>query len=110
MSVRLHNTKLSEYGEAIYSDDAFETLQYIYTLALADVRQDFDKQDFDNNKWLSTGDDLALEWIEMSPELATEVIKALRERKNTALADQLEACMNEAKHKWGQEAVRLELW
>lgn len=103
MSVRLHNTKLPEYGETIYSDDAFETLQYIYTLA--DVRQDFD-----NNKWLYIGDDFALEWMEMSLELATEVIKALRERENTALADQLEACMNEAKHKWGQEAVRLELW
>ena len=103
MSVKLHNAKLQEYGETVYSDDAGKTLQHIYDLA--DVRQDFD-----NNKWLYTGDEFALEYIEMSPELATEVIKALRDEGNIALAEQLEECINEAKHKWGQEAVRLEIW
>lgn len=103
MSVQLHNTKMPDYGETIYSDDAIKTLQHIYDLA--DVRQDFD-----NNKWLYTSDDFALEWIEMSPELATEVVKALREEGKVALAEQLDGCISEAKRKWGQEAVRLEIW
>lgn len=103
MSVRLHNTKLPEYGETIYSDDASETLQYIYNLA--DVRQDFD-----NNKWLYTGDDFALEYVEMSPELAKEVANALRDEGKVALAEQLEECIAEARKEWGQEAVRLEIW
>lgn len=103
MSVQLHNTKMPEYGETVYSDDAGKTLQHIYDLA--DVRQDFD-----NDKWLYTGDDLALEWIEMSPELAKEVVKALREEGKVALAEQLDGCISEAKRKWGQEAVRLEIW
>ena len=103
MSVQLHNTKMPEYGETVYSDDAGKTLQHIYDLADA-------RQDFDNNKWLYTGDDFALEWIEMSPELAMEVVKALRKRKNAELAKQIEACIWEARYKWGQEAVRLEIW
>lgn len=103
MSVQLHNTKMPEYGETVYSDDAGKTLQHIYDLA--DVRQDFD-----NDKWLYTGDDFALEWIEMSPELAQEVIKALKKEGNVALAEQLDACISEARGKWGQEAVRLEIW
>lgn len=103
MSLRLHNAKLQEYGKTVYSDNAVEALQHIYTLA--DVRQDFD-----NDKWLYTGDDFALEWIEMSPELATEVIKALKEEGKVALAEQLDGCISEAKRKWGQEAVRLEIW
>ena len=103
MSVQLHNTKMPEYGETVYSDDAIKTLQHIYDLA--DVRQDFD-----NNKWLYTGDDFALEWIEMSPELATEVVKALKEEGKVALAEQLEECVVEAREKWKQEAVRIEIW
>lgn len=103
MSLQLHNAKLQEYGETVYSDNALETLQHIYELA--DVRQDFD-----NNKWMYTGDELALEWIEMSPELATEVIKALKEEGKVELAKQIEACIWEARYKWGQEAVRLEIW
>ena len=103
MGVQLHNAKLQEYGETVYSDDAIKTLQHIYDLA--DVRQDFD-----NNKWLYASDDFVLEWIEMSPELAMEVIKALKEESKIALADQLEECINEAREKWGQEAVRLEIW
>ena len=103
MSVQLRNTKLPEYGETIYSDDAGKTLQYIYDLA--DVRQDFD-----NNKWLYTGDDFALEYIEMSPELAQEVVNALRDEGNIALADQIGECIAEAGKKWGQDAVRLEIW
>lgn len=103
MSLQLHNAKLPEYGETVYSDNAMETLQHIYDLA--DVRQDFD-----NDKWLYTGNDFVLEWIEMSPELAREVVKALKEEGKVALAEQLEECVVEAKHKWGQEAVRLEIW
>lgn len=107
MSVQLHNTKLPEYGETIYSDNAGETLQHIYDLADA-------RQDFDNNKWLYTGNDFALEYIEMSSELAQEVVKALRKRKDVEkdveLAEQIEACIWQAKYKWGQEAVRLEVW
>lgn len=103
MSLQLHNAKLPEYGETVYSDDAVEALQHIYDLA--DVRQDFD-----NNKWMYTGDELALEWIEMSPELAQEVIKALKEEGEVGLAEQLKECIVEAREKWGQEAVRLEIW
>ena len=103
MSVQLHNTKMPEYGETVYSDDAGKTLQHIYDLADA-------RQDFDNNKWMYTGDELALEYIEMSPELATEVAKALKKEGNIALADQLNECISEARCKWGQEAVRLEIW
>ena len=103
MSVQLHNTKMPEYGETVYSDNAGETLQHIYDLADA-------RQDFDNNKWLYTGDDFTLEWIEMSPELATEVSIALQDEGNVTLADQIGECVVEAKEKWGQEAVRLEIW
>ena len=103
MSVRLHNTKLPEYGETIYSDNAGETLQHIYDLADA-------RQDFDNNKWLYTGNDFALEWIEMSLELATEVANALRDEGKVALAEQLGECIAEAEKEWKQEAVRLEIW
>lgn len=103
MSVQLHNTKMPEYGETVYSDDAGKTLQHIYDLADA-------RQDFDNNKWLYTGDDFALEWIEMSPELATEVSIALQDEGNIALADQIGECIAEAGKKWGQDAVRLEIW
>ena len=103
MSVQLHNTKLPEYGGTIYSDSAGDTLDYLWKLADA-------RQDFDNNKWMYTGDELALEWIEMSPELAQEVIKALKEEGKVALAEQLEECIVEAREKWGQEAVRLEIW
>lgn len=103
MSVQLHNTKMPDYGETIYSDDAIKTLQHIYDLA--DVRQDFD-----NDKWLYTGDDFMLEWIEMSPELAKEVVKALKKEDNVELANQLDECIDEARLRWKQEAVRLELW
>lgn len=103
MSVQLHNTKMPEYGETVYSDDAGKTLQHIYDLADA-------RQDFDNDKWLYTGNDFALEYIEMSPKLASELVEALKKEDDVELAKQIEACIWEAKYKWGQEAVRLEIW
>ena len=103
MSVQLHNTRMPEYGETVYSDDAIKTLQHIYDLADA-------RQDFDNDKWLYTGDEFALEYVEMSPKLAREVVNVLRDEGKVALAEQIKACIWEAQMKWNQEAVRLEIW
>lgn len=103
MSVKLHNTKMPDYGETIYSDDAGKTLQHICDLADA-------RQDFDNNKWMYVGYEDSYSWLELSPKLAQEVANALRDDGKVSLAEQLEACMDEAYAKWGQEAVRLEIW
>lgn len=102
MSMQIHNTKLPKYGKTIFSDKAGETLWYIHELANA--RQDF------GDKILYSDDDFTLEWIEMLPELAREVVKALRQEGHVALADQLNACVSEAEGKWRQEVVRLEIW
>lgn len=103
MSVQLHNTKLPEYGETVYSDNAGDTIDYLWKLADA-------RQDFDNDKWLYVGYEDSHSWLELSPKLAQEVAHALRDEGKVSLAEQLEVCIDEAYTKWGQEAVRLELW
>ena len=103
MSVQLHNTKMPEYGETVYSDNAGETLQHIYDLADA-------RQDFDNDKWLYVGYEDSHSWLELSPKLAQEVVNVLRDEGKVSLAEQLDACISEARGKWNQEAVRLEIW
>lgn len=103
MSLQLHNTKMPEYGETVYSDGAGDTFDYLWKLADA-------RQDFDNDKWMYVGYEDSYSWLELSPKLAREVANALRDEGKVSLAEQLEVCIDEAYTKWGQEAVRLEIW